>query len=178
MKNLSLKQWADIYVAKTGDEIGLLPGFRTYYLPNRGFACMKVDYESKMVIIDKVSGDGKFWRDMAEVCMAQANDLDVIATTCTRNLLSYMRNFDAELLDTEIVEHPFSNKYGKGLYRYLFQDSIGRAVLVSPRCQKENGEAEYWVTQYLKVKARPTIKEFLESQVGERNVENQNNTSL
>ena len=174
MKIRSLKEWADFYTLKTDDIVNRLPGFRLYYLPNRGFATMKVDFEAKMLIIDQVAGDGKFWRDMAEVCMAQANGLDVIATSCNRDLMVYMRYFDAELLDAEFV----GIESGMRLFRYLFQDNIGRAVLASPRCINKNGKVEYWVTQYLKVKARPTIKEFLESQAGEKNVENQNNTTL
>ena len=95
MKIRSLKEWADFYTIKTNDIVNLLPGFRLYYLPNRGFATMKIDFEAKMLIIDQVAGDANFWRDMAEVCMAQANGLDVIATTCNRDLMAYMRLFDA-----------------------------------------------------------------------------------
>lgn len=174
MKIRSLKEWADFYTIKTNDIVNLLPGFRLYYLPNRGFATMKIDFEAKMLIIDQVAGDANFWRDMAEVCMAQANGLDVIATTCNRDLMAYMRLFDAEILDVEKV----SLENGTILSRYLFQDNIGRAVLASPRCINQQGKVEYWITQYLKIKARPTIKEFLESQAGEKNVENQNNTTL
>lgn len=178
MKNRSLKEWADLYRAKTGDEVQLLDGFRLYYLPNRGFAAMKVDFEAKMLIIDQCCGDGKFWRDMAEVCMAQANGLDVIATTCSRDLYTYMRSFGAEMLDSELVSDWVTNGYGTNLYRFLYQDSLGRAVMVSPRCVSKHGKVEYWVTQYLKRKARPTIKEFLESQAGEQYVETKNNTPL
>lgn len=174
MKIRSLKEWADFYTIKTNDIVNLLPGFRLYYLPNRGFATMKIDFEAKMLIIDQVAGDANFWRDMAEVCMAQANGLDVIATTCNRDLMAYMRLFDAEMLDAEKV----SLENGTILSRYLFQDNIGRAVLASPRCINKQGKVEYWVTQYLKIKARPTIKEFLESQAGEKYVENQNDTTL
>lgn len=174
MKIRSLKEWADFYTIKTNDIVNLLPGFRLYYLPNRGFATMKIDFEAKMLIIDQVAGDANFWRDMAEVCMAQANGLDVIATTCNRDLMAYMRLFDAEMLDIESV----GLENGTILSRYLFQDNIGRAVLASPRCINKQGKVEYWVTQYLKIKARPTIKEFLESQAGEKYVENQNDTTL
>lgn len=178
MKIRSFKEWADIYKSETNDNLNLLPGFRVYYLPNRGFAAMKVDFEAKMLIIDQLSGDARFWRDMAEVCMAQANNLDVIATTCTRNIMPYMRLFGATLLDSEEISISYKDGCGKKLYRYLFQDEIGRAVMCSPRCINKDGNVEYWVTQYLKVKARPTIKEFFESQAGEKNVENQNNTTL
>ena len=88
--------------------------------------------------------------------------------------MAYMRLFDAEMLDAEKV----SLENGTILSRYLFQDNIGRAVLASPRCINKQGKVEYWVTQYLKIKARPTIKEFLESQAGEKYVENQNDTTL
>lgn len=151
----SLKGWIQQYEEKTGDKFDMPKGFKLYYLPERGFASMKVDMESKMCIIYQTCGDGKFWRDMAELMFTNLG-INCLSTICTREIKPYIRAFHWTILDEECKN---------GQYRFLCQDSIGRAIIITHKDVGDNGIPEYWVTQYIRQKARPTIKEFLESEV-------------
>lgn len=149
----SLKEWIDEYESKTGDKFFTPAGFRLYWLPERGFASMKPDFEGKMLIIWQVCGDGKFWRDAAELYIANALGLETLISICTRPVIPYMRAFHWEVLDEECVN---------GQYRYLCQDSAGRAVVLTHKDSgnKDNPNPEYWVTHYIKRKAARTFAEF------------------
>ena len=127
----SLKEWIDEYESKTGDKFFTPAGFRLYWLPERGFASMKPDFEGKMLII---------WQE-------------TLISICTRPVIPYMRAFHWEVLDEECVN---------GQYRYLCQDSAGRAVVLTHKDSgnKDNPNPEYWVTHYIKRKAARTFAEF------------------
>lgn len=151
-KGKSLKEWVELYEAKTGDKAEVPNGFCLFYLAERGFASMKFDLEGQMVIIYQTCGDGKFWRDFAEM-KAVEYGLDCIGTICTRPIRAYIRAFGWEILDEEIDDNAH--------LRFLCQDSIGRPILISHKGYQDNAMPEYWVTQYCNKKACKTIKEFL-----------------
>lgn len=145
MNPKSLREWFKIYEEKTQDKAEILKGFQLFYLPTRGFMMIKpiVTNEGGVLYVDKVCGDGKFWRDHAEL-MAQALGFYAIITVCNRNIDSYLKNFGAEIL---VVKEINKEK------RYLCQDCIGRKVLVTYKGKDRALQDEYFVTQYLHEKA-------------------------
>lgn len=152
MKGKSLKEWIEIYEKKTNDKVAILPGYRLFYLAERGFATMKLDEEGKMVIVYQVCGDAKFWRDFAELVGATFG-CNCVATICTRHIEPYIRGFGWEILEREEVD---------GRYRYWCQDSIGRLIIITYKhTDEETGEPAYWVTHYFNTKATsPMIEEM------------------
>lgn len=143
MKPKSLRQWVEIYENKTHDKAELPKGFQLFYLPTRGFMMIRPLVKDSILYIYQVCGDGKFWHDHAEL-MATALGFQCLATICNRNIETYLKNFDFEIL----VEQHINSET-----RYLCQDCIGRKVLVTYKGKDNNGNDEYWVTQYLHEKA-------------------------
>ena len=151
MKPKSLKQWIDIYEKKTNDKVELPTGFRLFYLPARGFMMVRPLVADGILYIYQVCGDGKFWHDHAEL-MARALGFPCLATICNRNIETYLRNFEFDVLVKQDIN---SEK------RFLCQDNVGRKVLATYKGKDNNGNDEYWVTQYLNEKAT-THLEFKE----------------
>ena len=58
-----LLAWIKEYEAKTGDTFSFLPGFTTWYLPDRGFCQWKPMEEEKTILCWNLCHDAKFWRD-------------------------------------------------------------------------------------------------------------------
>lgn len=144
MQGKTLKEWIKIYEEKTGDRAELPKDYRLFYLAERGFAIMKPDTEGKIMTVYQTCGDGKFWRDMAEL-YACALGLECVATICTRPIKAYIRAFGWEILKEKCVD---------GRYRFCCQDGIGRKIIITHRNDGEDGKLpEYWVTQYLNEKA-------------------------
>lgn len=144
-KGKSLNDWIKIYKDKTGDSFSLPMNYRLLYLAERGFATMKPDIEGKMMVVYQVCGDGKFFRDYAEL-MAAGMGLDCVGTICTRPIEPYIRSFGWEILSkTEI----------NGQCRYRCQDSIGRLIICTYKCDgdTEDRPPHYWVVHYLNQKA-------------------------
>lgn len=146
MQAKSFDEWVKVYEEKTGDKYTQPPeGFSLMYLPERGFADMKINTEGKMVFVNQVCGDAKFWRDLAEI-IANAWHCNAVCTVCTRHILPYIRSFGWE------VVKEFSN-IGVGCEkRYLCQDSIGRKIVITHQGFNAKGEPQYWVTQYINEK--------------------------
>lgn len=146
-----------MYEDKTKDKAEILKGFQLFYLPNRGFMMVKplVNETGGILYIDKVCGDGKFWRDHAEL-MANAIGFQAIITVCNRNIESYLRDFGADIL---VVQEINKQK------RFLCQDSIGRKVVATYRGQDKFLQDEYWVTQYLHEKATTNFDSITEKKV-------------
>lgn len=95
----SLKEWIKIYEEKTGDNFGVPNGYRLFYMAERGFASMKPDLKTRLMVVYQVCGDGKFWRDYAELTFAVPMGLDAVCTICTRPIRPYIRGFGWEILD-------------------------------------------------------------------------------
>lgn len=148
----SLREWVKIYEEKTGDNFDLPEGYRLFYMAERGFASMKPDLKTGLMVVYQVCGDGKFWRDYAELTFAVPMGLDAVCTICTRPIRPYIRGFGWEILDEQCKN---------GQYRFLCQDSTGRAVMITHKDVQGNGVPEYWVTHYCQRKAAATIEEFL-----------------
>lgn len=154
MKAKSLKEWIEFYEAKSGDSFYLLPDFRLLYMPERGFATMKPDYEGKMMIVYQVCGDAKFWQDYTEL-VSQAAGFECMATIFTRHIEPFIRALGGEIIEKEDVN---------GQLRYWCQDSIGRlAIITHKHCDEKTGEPVYWGTHYLNTKATsPLIEKMKE----------------
>lgn len=149
----SLKEWIKIYEDKTGDTFGVPEGYRFFYMAERGFASMKPDFKTRLMVVYQVCGDGKFWRDFAELTFAVPLGLDAVCTICTRPIKPYIRGFGWEILDEQCKD---------GQYRFLCQDSSGRPVMITHKDVQPSGLPEYWVTHYChKRRAAATIEEFL-----------------
>lgn len=144
-KGKSLKQWVKLYEEKTKDRVELPYGYRLCYLAERGFCMLKPDVEGKMMVVYQVCGDGKFWRDYAEL-MAAAMGLECVGTICTREIEPYIRSFGWEILSMSEIN---------GQRRYRCQDSIGRLIVCTYKSEsdKEGNPPHYWVTHYLNKKA-------------------------
>lgn len=160
-KGKSLHEWMKLYTAKTSDNVDLPSGFNLYYLAERGFATIRPNISADMMCVYQVCGDARFWHDYAEM-MAYGLGLNHVGTVCTRSIRPYMRCFGWTLLD---------EKCENGQLRFLCQDSIGRAILITHKDIQENGEPEYWVVHYINKKATPTIDEFLNESELKNNVE-------
>lgn len=147
-KGKSLKEWIKIYEEKTGDKVQWLDGYRLFYLAERGFATMKPDIEGRLMIVHLTCGDGKFWRDYAEM-RGMEMGLTAVGTICTRPILPYIRSFGWEVL---------ADIQKDGKHRYLCQDSIGRKVVCTYMCDGDNGNPpQYWVTSYFNEKATTSL---------------------
>lgn len=153
MKAKSLKEWVTEYEEKTGDKFDVPVGFQLYWLPERGFASMKPDFEGKILVMWQVCGDGKFWRDTGELFVANAMNLECVAAICIRPIRPYIRAFNWEILDEQCVNEQ---------YRFLCQDSAGRAIVITHKGEgnEKNPNPEYWVTHYIKRKAAASFEEF------------------
>ena len=123
-KGKSLQEYLKIYKEKTGDNPMVPWGYRLLYLAERGFAIMKPDIEGKMMIVYQVCGDGKFWRDWAEL-EAACMGFDCVGTICTRAIEPYIRSFGWEILSKSEIN---------GQRRYRCQDSIGRLIICTYKC--------------------------------------------
>lgn len=144
MKGRSLEDWIELYEEKTGDKAAWLDGYRLFYMAERGFATMKPDIEGKLMIVHMTCGDGKFWRDYAEMRGLELG-LEAVGTICTRPILPYIRSFGWEILRDEEVD---------GKHRYWCQDSIGRKVICTYMCEGDEGQPpQYWVVSYFNAKA-------------------------
>lgn len=141
---MQLGEWIKRYEEKTGDKFLLPKGFQLYFLPERGFAQFKIDFEGSILMIYQACGDAKFWRDVGEL-MCIMNNIDHISTICTVNIDAYIRIFGWKPYNVENVN---------GQKRYHCYDTLGRKVIATFKgIDEATGEPSYWVTQYLRDKA-------------------------
>lgn len=95
----SINEWKEFYREKTGDEFKTRQGFKELYIPDRGLCQLSIT--EKIVVVEQVSGDGKYWKSVAEV-IAQILGIDIIGTLLTRrNPEAYMRLFGYEIEDID-----------------------------------------------------------------------------
>lgn len=153
-KGKTLEEWIKIYEEKTEDEFNLPKDFRLFYLAERGFASMKLDLEGKMVIVYQVCGDGKFWRDFAELAFAGPFGLDAVCSICTREIYPYIRAFNWEIIEKQ-EKKPLE-------YRFLCRDSIGRPILITHiEVNEKTLLPKYWVSHYVNELAPDSIEKFM-----------------
>lgn len=139
-KSRTLEEWIKFYEDKTGDPVLLPVGFQMFWLAERGFCQYKIDVEGKMLIIYQVSGDAKFWHDMGEV-ICLANNLDYMATICTRNIKAYIRFWQWSIVE----EFDINNQK-----RFICKDINGRKVVITHQGINDKGNPTYYVTQSMK----------------------------
>lgn len=136
-KNKTLEEWIKFYEKKTGVPYEE-PDSRTIriFFPDRGFA--EIGVSKNMVIVHQMAGDGRFWKQVAEV-MAKERNINHLGSWVIREVKAYIRFFG---VDVERVE-----EIGEGLKRYhgKFKDN-GKKVLFTPHFKSTNGNVGYIVT--------------------------------
>lgn len=152
----TLSEWIKIYEEKTKDKVEVPYGYRLFYLAERGFAIISPVVQeiggNGLVFVYQTCGDAKFWRDFAEITFAAPLGLDAVCTACTRHIKPYIRSFGWEILEEQCVN---------GKHRFLCQDSIGRAVIITEweQANEDTGEPIYYVSHYTNMKAPGSLDE-------------------
>ena len=136
-KTRTLEEWIELYEKKTGLKYET-PDPRTvrFYFPDRGFA--EIGIAKDMVVIGQVSGDGFFWKQVAEILAAERG-IKNLGCWVVRSIEPYIKLFDVEIEKIEELEKDFKRYYGK------FK-STGKKVLFTPQGKISNGKLRYVVT--------------------------------
>ena len=136
-KKRTLEEWIQLYERKT--KLPYEPTDKRmlrFYFPDKGFA--EIGATPDMVIVGQLSGDGLFWKKVAEI-MAMERGIHNLGCFFVRNVEPYLKFFNVEIDKTEDL--------GDGIKRYFgkFKDS-GKKVLVSPQGKMKNGNMRWIVT--------------------------------
>lgn len=137
---MTMDAWIKKYEKRTNEKFEPHPGFKLFYLPDRGFCEYKIDADKGLVMIYQLSGDGKFWRDYG-LLLAQLTGCHHLGTICARdNIKAYIR-FWGYTIDHE--EH-----LPDGLIRYhCKQKDTGKPALCSPSwTDSATGKESYYIT--------------------------------
>ena len=137
MKTRTLEEWIKIYETKTKLKYEK-PDPRTvrFFFPDRGFA--EIGITQDMVVIGQMSGDGVFWKQVAEI-LAKERKISHVGTWIVRNVEAYIKFFGVEIEDVEEKES------GLKRYRGKFK-STGKKVLLTPQGKIRNGNIRYIAT--------------------------------
>ena len=136
----TLEEWIQFYEDKSKEKFEVPQGFIFNWLPTRGFSVMKPDVEGKILMIFSTCGDGRFWRDVAEM-LALKSGFRCLMTICIRKIEPYIRFWGWKINKVQEVN---------GQKRYFCVDDMGRNVLITHRgLNIETGLPTYVVTQYL-----------------------------
>lgn len=138
---MKLDEWIKKYEKKTNEKFEPHPGFKLFFLPERGFCEIKVDSEKKIVMIYQLCGDGKFWRDYG-LLLAELTGCKHLGTICSRdNIKAYIRFWGYVVQKEEILED--------GLKRYhCIEKNSGKKGLASPAwTDKETNKTSYYITR-------------------------------
>lgn len=136
--NRTLDEWIERYNRKAPENFKRDNRFALFYLPDKGFC--EICATDMMVIINQVSGDGRFWKKFAEDT-ARALNLKACGTYFTRKEANaYAKLFGFKVLDTE-------NK--DGFKRLHGETSDGLWGLMT-ECVFEDGNRAYQVTWEVK----------------------------
>lgn len=153
MKKLRMgtpQEWVQWYEEKTGDLFTLPDGYTINYHERRGIMTFKADFETKMLIVLYVIGDGRFWHDVAEL-IAKMNGLRYVATICTRNIDAYIRFWNYRVVKEWLNED--------NQRRFLTIDPFGRfATLTYRGIDARTRKDTYWVIQYLVPGEKPKME--------------------
>jgi hypothetical protein len=146
-------EWDEVYYRKTKQHVWDTMGMRQsklYYHPERGLAVIRDDIVGRMVVIYAVSGDAKFWHDMAEA-FAQYKEYKCLMTICLRDIEPYIRFWHWQIICRYCNENH---------YRYICRDTQGRKVVIT-YCGKNiyTDKPMYFVTQYLKEMVRDYVQD-------------------
>lgn len=106
------EEWKEFYTKKTGDRYTEDPGFITYFLPNRGFCQYAINPKTSRLVICHTVGDGKFWRDLAKIMIAQYG-LEAVETLVCRNPYAYFRSMKFKIESEEKLDNGRVNLLGR-----------------------------------------------------------------
>ena len=136
-KNKTLEEWIEHYEKKTNVNYEE-PDKRTirFFFPDRGFA--EIGSTKNMVVIGQMSGDGIFWKQVAEV-LAMERGITHLGSWLIRPPETYLKLFGVEIEKVEELEIGMKRYYGK------FKDT-GKKVLITPEGKMSNGNVRYVVT--------------------------------
>lgn len=136
---MTLAQWIAKYEQKTGEKFEAKTGFKLLYSQDRGFCEIRVDEEKKMVMIWQLCGDGRFWRDFAELLAGLFGYRNLGTITIRHEVEAYVRLFGFKIERKELLPD--------GYYRYYGVGTGSRSkCLCSPAWISENGRMAYYVT--------------------------------
>ena len=136
-KNKTLEEWIELYEKKTNLKYEEPDGrLKRFFFPDRGFA--EIGATPNMIFIKQVSGDGLFWKQVAEV-LAMASGITHLGTWIVRDPESYRELFNVEIEKVEEAEPEMKRYYGK------FKDT-GKNVLATAQGRMANGNIRYIVT--------------------------------
>ncbi len=139
----TIEEWISLYEQKTGDKMYIPEGFVLNYLPDRGFALLKADLDTGIMIIYHLCGDSKFWRDVAEL-IAKNSNLKCISSIATRSIRPYMRFWHWDI----VKEFDIDNQK-----KFICKDEQGRKVVITHKgFDDKSNTPTYFVTQYLNEK--------------------------
>ena len=117
----TFEEWAALYDKKISGGFKRDERFALFYLPEKGFA--EIGDSGKMIIVNQVCGELKFWRSVAEK-LARRQGRTHLGTICLRPILPYMRLAGLKIIRTG------ETKYGE---RYFFEDkNTGQKGRASP----------------------------------------------
>ena len=146
----TLQEWVNFYEEKSKEKLEIPNGFLFQWMPTRGFSVMKPDVDGKILMIYSTCGDGRFWRDVAEM-LALNNGMTKLMTICIRKIEPYIRFWHWKINNVQEIN---------GQKRYFCTDDLGRNVLITHRWfNKETNLPTYVVTQYLIKGEGPTFSE-------------------
>jgi len=149
----TLEEWIQFYEEKSKEKLEVPKGFLFQWLPTRGFSVMRPDIEGKILMIFSTCGDGRFWRDVAEM-LALNNGMTRLMTVCIRKIEPYIRFWHWKIVEKQEVN---------GQKRYFCIDDMGRNVLITHRGFIEETQLPtYVITQYLIKGEGPTFSEDTE----------------
>lgn len=86
----SFEEWVKRYEEKTGDKHEVPKGFRTIFDERRGYAQFMLSADKTTLVMEEVSGDGRFWYLWA-IKFCRDYKVKKLCITCTRNIFAYLR---------------------------------------------------------------------------------------
>lgn len=137
VKSRTIDEWIEIYEKKTKLKYETPdPRTRRFYFPDRGFA--EIGIAPDMVVIGQMSGDGIFWKQVAEILAAERG-IKNLGSWLVRDVEGYIKFYGVEIEKVEEKEKGFKRYYGK------FKDT-GKNVLLTPQGKISNGNIRYIAT--------------------------------
>jgi hypothetical protein len=133
---MKLDEWIEQYNKRTPEPFKRDPKYDFFFDEDKGFC--EVGATKDMVIINQLSGDGRFWKEKVSA-LAREIGAKVCGTWCIRSQVrAYIRLFGFKVWKEE--ELPDGRK------RFFGIDKEGKQGIMSPAFTYENGTQAYFVT--------------------------------